>query len=78
MIRKIPANLSHFRTKDPIKPQPKKVKAIHNMVAPKTRQQLRSFPWFSQLLQGVVARRSDISASLTRLTSTKYLSNGLK
>ena len=41
------------------------------MAAPKTRQQVRSFPWFSQLLQGVVARRSDISASLARFTSTK-------
>ena len=56
----------------------KKVEAIHNMAAPKIRQKLRNFPWFSQLLQGVVARRSDISASLTRLTSTKYLSNGLR
>ena len=63
--------LGYLITRNGIKPQPKKVEAIHNMAAPKTRQQLRSFPWFNQLLQGVVARRSDISASLTRLTSTE-------
>ena len=35
--------LGYLITRDGIKPQPKKVQAIHNMAPPKTRKQLRSF-----------------------------------
>ena len=63
--------LGYLITRNGIKPQPKKVEAIHNMASPKTRKQLRSFLGLVNYYRDIVIRRSDTSAPLTKLTSTK-------
>jgi len=63
--------LGYLITRNGIKPQPKKVEAIHNMAAPKSRKQVRSFLGLVNYYRDIVVRRSDISAPLTKLTSNK-------
>ena len=47
------------------------MEAIHNMAAPKSRKQVRSFLGLVNYYRDIVVRRSDISAPLTKLTSNK-------
>ena len=63
--------LGYLITRNGIKPQPKKVEAIHNMATLKYRKQLRSFLGLVNYYRDIVIRRSDTAAPLTRLTSTK-------
>ena len=63
--------LGYLITRNGIKPQPKKVEAIHNMAAPKSRKQVRSFLGLVNYYRDIVVRRSDLSAPLTKLTSNK-------
>ena len=61
--------LGYLITRNGIKAQPKKVSAIHNMAAPKTRKQLRSFLDLVNHYRDLTQRQSKIIAPLTKLTS---------
>ena len=61
--------LGYLVTREGMKPQPKKVQAIHNMATPRTRKELRSFLGLVNYYRDMALRRSHILAPLTRLTS---------
>ena len=63
--------LGYLVTRDGIKPQPKKVQAIHNMATPRTKKELRSFLGLVNYYRDMALRRSHILAPLTKLTSKK-------
>ena len=68
--------LGYLVTREGIKPQPKKVQAIHNMATPRTRKELRSFLGLVNYYRDMALRRSHILAPLTRLTSKKVPLSG--
>ena len=63
--------LGYLISRNGIKPQPKKIRAIHNMAQPKTRRQLRRFIGLVNFYRDIAIRRSKILAPLTALTSNK-------
>ena len=63
--------LGYLVTREGIKPQAKKVQAIHNMSTPRTRKELRSFLGLVNYYRDMALRRSHILAPLTKLTSKK-------
>ena len=63
--------LGYLITRNGIKAQPKKVSAIHNMAAPKTRKQRRSFLGLVNYYRDLTRHRSELLAPLTKLTSDK-------
>ena len=63
--------LGYLVTREGIKPQAKKVQAIHNMATPQTRKELRSFLGLVNHYRDMAIRRSHIIAPLKKLTSKK-------
>ena len=63
--------LGYLITREGIKPQAKKVQALHNMATPKTRKELRSFLGLVNYYRDMTVRRSHIIAPLTKLISKK-------
>ena len=63
--------LGYLVTREGIKPQAKKVQAIHNMGTPRTRKELRSFLGLINYYRDMALRRSHILAPLPKLTSKK-------
>ena len=63
--------LGYLITREGIKPQAKKVQALHNMSTPRTRTELRSFLGLVNYYRDMAVRRSHIIAPLTKLTSKK-------
>ena len=63
--------LGYLITRHGIKPQPKKVEAIHNMKPPKTKRQLRSFLGLVNFYRDMTIWHSEILTPLTKLTSKK-------
>ena len=63
--------LGYLITREGIKPQAKKVQALHNMATPRTRKELRSFLGLVNYYRDMTIRRSHIIAPLTKLTSKK-------
>ena len=63
--------LGYLITQKSIKPQAKKVQALHNMATPRTRKELRSFLGLVNYYRDMTVRRSHIIAPLTKLTSKK-------
>ena len=63
--------LGYLITREGIKPQAKKVQALHNMATPRTRKELRSFLGLVNYYRDMTVRRSHIIAPLTKLTSKK-------
>ena len=63
--------LGYLISRNGIKPQPKKIRTIHNMAQPKTRRQLRCFIGLVNFYRDIAIRRSEILAPLTALTSSK-------
>ena len=63
--------LGYLITREGIKPQAKKVQALHNMSTPRTRTELRSFLGLVNYYRDMAVRRSHIIAPLTQLTSKK-------
>ena len=61
--------LGYLITYKGIKPQPKKVQALHNMATPKSRKELRSFLGLVNYYRDMTLRRSHVIAPLTKLTS---------
>ena len=64
-------NLGYWITQKGVKPLSKKVEAITNLAAPKTRKQLRSFIGLINYYRDMWGKRSEILAPLTALTSIK-------
>lgn len=62
--------LGYWITRDGIQPLNKKVEAINNLAAPKTRRQLRKFIGMVNYYRDLWIRRSHVLAPLTALTST--------
>ena len=58
--------LGYLITRDGIKPQAKKVQALHNMANPKTRKDLRSFLGLLNYYRDMTLRRSHIIASIIK------------
>ena len=63
--------LGYWITQKGVKPLSKKVEAITNLAAPKTRKQLRSFIGLINYYRDMWGKRSEILAPLTALTSIK-------
>ena len=63
--------LGYLITREGIKPQAKKVQALHNMATPKTRRDLRKFLGLLNYYRDMTLRRSHTIAPLTKLTSKK-------
>ena len=63
--------LGYWITQDGVKPLSKKVEAITNLAAPKTRKQVRSFIGLVNHYRDMWGKRSEILAPLTALTSIK-------
>ena len=61
--------LGYWITQEGIKPLSKKVEAINNLAAPKTRKQVRSFVGMINYYRDMWIRRSEVLAPLTALTS---------
>ena len=61
--------LGFWITRHNVRPQAKKVEAIHNIQVPKTRKQLRRFIGMINYYRDMWPRRSDLLAPLTKLTS---------
>ena len=61
--------LGYLITREGIKPQAKKVQALHNMATPKTRKELRSFLGLVNYYRDMTVQRSHIIAPLTKFTS---------
>ena len=61
--------LGFWITRHNVRPQAKKVEAIHNIQIPKTRKQLRRFIGMINYYRDMWPRRSDLLAPLTKLTS---------
>ena len=61
--------LGFLITRQGIKPQPKKVEAIHNMAPPKKRKDVRRFLGIVNYYKDMLEKRSDILAPLSKLTS---------
>ena len=61
--------LGFLITRRGIKPQPKKVEAIHNMAPPKNRKNVRRFLGIVNYYRDMCRKTSEILAPLTRLTS---------
>ena len=63
--------LGYWITQEGVKPLSKKVEAITNLAAPKTRKQVRSFIGLVNHYRDMWGKRSEILAPLTALTSIK-------
>ena len=62
-------NLGYLITLEGIKPQAKKVQALHNLATPKSRKELRSFLGLVNYYRDMTVRKSHIIAPSTKLTS---------